>query len=306
MDVLAEMLQGIRAQGSLLWRADRQAPWSWLADRAAPLTLYAVLHGHARLSRDEYAADLAAGDIALVRGPRPHVLGDRPQVRVEAGEHCAALRAPAAGHGGRAVIIAGTYGSIDIAGRRLLDALPEYVCVTAESGTSPAALALLDEEIDLGPSRQAVRDRLLDLLLAHTLRAWLAGAEPDSPGWHAALRDPIVARILHAIHSSPGHPWTADSLAAHASVSRATLYRRFTALFGESPLSYLTGRRMTLAADLLARGETVAGVARKVGYRNPFAFSTAFRRHHGRPPSELRPAARTVRTDRSVGGVAAP
>ncbi|WP_068023257.1 AraC family transcriptional regulator [Nocardia mexicana] len=295
MDVLAEMLQGIRAQGSLLWRADRQAPWSWLADRAAPLTLYAVLHGHAWLSRDGRANELVAGDIALIRGAGPHVLGDAPdsppQVRIHAGETCTALRAPTAGHGGRAVVIAGTYGSIDIAGRRLLDSLPEYVCVTAGSGASPAALALLDEEIEhIGPGRQAVRDRLLDLLLAHTLRAWLAGAEPDSPGWHAALRDPVVARILHAIHSSPGHPWTADSLAAHAAVSRATLYRRFTALFGESPLSYLTGRRMTLAADLLARGETVTAVARKVGYRNPFAFSTAFRRHHGKPPSDLHPA----------------
>jgi AraC-like DNA-binding protein len=289
VDVLAEMLQGIRAQGSLLWRADRQAPWSWLADHAAPLTLYAVLHGHARLTRSDHTAELTAGDIALIRGAAAHAPG-APQVRIDPGTPGTQLRAPAPGHGPRAVLIAGTYGSVDVAGRRLLDALPEYVCVTAESGTSPAALALLDEEIDHGgPGRQPVRDRLLDLLLAHTLRAWLAGAEPDSPGWHAALRDPIVARILYAIHSSPGHPWTAESLATHAAVSRATLYRRFTALFGESPLSYLTGRRMALAADLLAGGEPVAIVARRVGYTNPFAFSTAFRRHHGRPPSTLRP-----------------
>ncbi len=284
MDVLAEMLQGIRAEGSLLWRADRQSPWSWLADRAAPLTLYAVLHGHACLSRDGTADELGAGDVALIRGHGPQTGAGAWDPR-----EGAALRAPAPGHGPRAVVIAGTYASTDIAGRRLIDALPEYVCVTAESGASPA-LALLDEEIDgIGPGREVVRDRLLDALLAHTLRAWLAGAQPDSPGWRAALRDPVVARILYAIHSSPGNSWTADSLAAHAAVSRATLYRRFTALFGESPLSYLTSRRMTLAADLLARGEPVAAVARKVGYTNPFAFSTAFRRHHGRPPRTLHP-----------------
>ncbi|WP_024805186.1 AraC family transcriptional regulator [Nocardia sp. BMG51109] len=292
MDVLAEMLQGIHAQGSLLWRADRQAPWSWLADQAAPLTLYAVLHGHARLARGDRVTELTVGDIALLRGPRSLALDDAPDGRPRgpAGSdgHRAVLRVPSPGHGGRAVVVAGTYGSVDLAGRRLLDALPEYVCVTAESGSSPAALALLDEELEhVGPGRQTVRDRLLDLLLAHALRAWLAGAEPGSPGWNAGLQDPIVARILHAIHSNPGRDWTADSLAAHAAVSRATLYRRFSALFGESPLSYLNGRRMTLAADLLAGGETVGTVARKVGYRNPFAFSTAFRRHHGRPPSDL-------------------
>ena len=47
--------------------------------------------------------------------------------------------------------------------------------------------------------------------------------------------------------------------------------------------------RMTRAAELLREGVLpVSSVARAVGYRQPAQFSKAFRRHHGRPPSELR------------------
>ena len=50
------------------------------------------------------------------------------------------------------------------------------------------------------------------------------------------------------MHASPAAPWTIDMLAREVNQSRATLTRRFTALVGEPPLSYLTRWRMDLAA----------------------------------------------------------
>lgn len=48
---------------------------------------------------------------------------------------------------------------------------------------------------------------------------------------------------------------------------------------------------MTLAADLLREpGATVASVARRVGYADGFAFSNAFKRVRGVPPSSLVPS----------------
>ena len=38
----------------------------------------------------------------------------------------------------------------------------------------------------------------------------------------------------------------------------------------------------------------VGAVARAVGYRQPAQFSKAFRRHHGRAPSELRGPPRSL------------
>lgn len=60
-------------------------------------------------------------------------------------------------------------------------------------------------------------------------------------------------------------------------------------------MAYLTGWRMSLAADLLEQSDaTVASVARQVGYGTPFAFSAAFKREHGVSPQQYR--ARLVAT----------
>lgn len=72
-------------------------------------------------------------------------------------------------------------------------------------------------------------------------------------------------------------------------VSRATLARRFSDLVGEPPLTFLTGWRIALAADLLGEpGATVGSVAHQVGYGSPFALSTAFKRVRGISPKEHR------------------
>jgi AraC-like DNA-binding protein len=78
-------------------------------------------------------------------------------------------------------------------------------------------------------------------------------------------------------------------LAAQVGMSRAAFAARFTSLVGEPPLTYLTSWRMTIGADMLRDTEaTVATVARKVGYENPFAFSVAFKRARGASPSVWR------------------
>ena len=67
--------------------------------------------------------------------------------------------------------------------------------------------------------------------------------------------------------------------------------RRFTLLVGEPPITFLTGWRLALAADLLRSGEhTLAAVARQVGYATPFAFSSAFKRARGVSPAHYRRA----------------
>lgn len=79
-----------------------------------------------------------------------------------------------------------------------------------------------------------------------------------------------------------------DSVARSIATSRRQLQR----VFAEQETSFrreLQRVRMTRAADLLRDGALpVAAVARSVGYRQPAQFSKAFRRHHGRPPSQLR------------------
>jgi AraC-like DNA-binding protein len=112
-------------------------------------------------------------------------------------------------------------------------------------------------------------------------------------GWLLALRDPVIARAMNAIHQRPREPWTIESLAREVSVSRATLARRFAHLVGETPPEYLTRWRMGLAAQRLRdTDDTVAAIAAAVGYRSEYSFSRAFTRHRGLAPGRYRRHAR--------------
>ncbi|GLX97156.1 hypothetical protein Hesp01_51060 [Herbidospora sp. NBRC 101105] len=82
---------------------------------------------------------------------------------------------------------------------------------------------------------------------------------------------------------------------ASASASRAAFARPFAVLVGEPPLTYLTGWRIALAADLLrASDTTIDAVARRVGYANAFALSGAFKRVRGVSPSGHRAGVRSA------------
>jgi AraC-like DNA-binding protein len=99
----------------------------------------------------------------------------------------------------------------------------------------------------------------------------------------------VVGRALRLLHNDPARPWTVAALAAATGTSRAALARRFNELVGEPPMTFLTGWRIALAADLLREpGATVGSVARQVGYGSPFALSTAFKRVRGISPHQHR------------------
>jgi AraC-like DNA-binding protein len=81
------------------------------------------------------------------------------------------------------------------------------------------------------------------------VRTHFARAEHAAPGWYRAHRDPVVAQAVRL----------------------------------------LTQWRLTLAADLLLDPrETVASVARTVGYGSPDALSAAFKRVRGVSPHQHR------------------
>jgi AraC-like DNA-binding protein len=116
-----------------------------------------------------------------------------------------------------------------------------------------------------------------------------ANATVPLAAWYRALTAPAVGPALRLLHERPAHRWTVAALAAETGLSRAAFAARFTQLVGEPPLTYLTGWRMTLAADLLRDTDaTVAAIAHQVGYEDPFAFSAAFKRAHGTSPSAWR------------------
>ncbi|MBQ1035862.1 AraC family transcriptional regulator [Micromonospora sp. C81] len=310
MDAVASLLNGPRAQGAFLLRSVLTPPWSMRIEDQAPLTLVAMVQGHAWVLADETAAvRLGPGDLAIIRGPDPYTVADdpttAPQVIIHPGQLCTTpdgqelpemmelgVRTWGNSPDGPTMLLTGTYTMRGEVSQRLLSALPPLLVVAGHSWDSPLVPLLAAEIVKDDPGQEAVLDRLLDLLLIAALREWFARPAAKAPGWYRAHSDPVVGRALQMLHNNPAQPWTVASLAARTGVSRAALARRFTALVGEPPMSYLTEWRLALAADLLREpGATVGAVARHVGYGSSFALSTAFKRIRGVSPREHRLAA---------------
>ena len=74
-------------------------------------------------------------------------------------------------------------------------------------------------------------------------------------------------------------PWTVETLAETAGMSRSAFAARFKELLGQAPLEYVTEWRMQKAMKLLQRRDKkLIDVARLVGYESDAAFSKAFKR----------------------------
>jgi AraC-like DNA-binding protein len=315
MDAIVGLLDGPRARGAFLLRAIMSPPWSVRVQDRAPLSMLAMVRGDAWVvPDDDEPVPVGPGHVAITRGPDPFTFADdpatQPQVVIHPGEHCTTpdgedlaqamdlgVRTWGNSSEGSTVMLVGAYQLRGEISERLLAVLPSLLVLRDDAWNSPLIPLLADEITKDDPGQEAVLDRLLDLLLIAVLRAWFARPEADAPAWYRAHDDPVVGRALRVIHNNPDHPWTVASLAAQVGVSRAALARRFTELVGEPPMTYLTGWRLALAADLLREPDaTVGAVAQQVGYGSPFALSTAFKRVHGVSPRVHRVAARATAT----------
>ncbi len=310
MDAFVGLLDGPRARGAFALRTVMSPPWSLRILAESPLTLIAMVQGEAWIVHDGgETVRLRPGDVAVTRAPDHYTVADDPatppDVIIHPGQRCCSpdgesmeeemslgVRTWGNHLDGPTVFLVGAYESMGDISHRLLRALPPLLSLTNDQWDSPLVSLLCDEVVKDEPGQAAVLDRLLDLLLIAVLRAWFARPEAEEPVWYRSQGDPIVGRALRIMHADPAHAWTVASLAAETGVSRAALARRFHDVVGEPPMTFLTGWRLALAADLLCEPDaTVGSVASKVGYSSPFALSAAFKRVRGVSPQEHRSSA---------------
>lgn len=197
--------------------------------------------------------------------------------------------------GARTDIVCGYLYSADPLFDPRLGALPPLFVVTPPDGAArqwvQASIdyALQQTEPAADGGLQAPPPRLCELLVREVLRLHLTTAPSYESAWLSALRDPVLAPALAAIHGSPEKKWSVATLAREASVSVSLLDERFRAVLQLPPIRYLTGWRMHVARGLLHSTDLgVAAIARRVGYDSEEAFSRAFKRANGVSPSAAR------------------
>ena len=311
MDAIAGLLDGPRARRAFLLRCTMDPPWALHIRDEAPLSLVAMLRGRAcYVTNGNEPRWLDAGDVAILLGPDHYLFADDPstppQAIIHPGQRCTTpdgreipqmrsfgVRRWGNAPDGATEIITGTYNFEGEVSQRLLDALPSQLVLRHDEWQTPVLGLLAAEMLRDQAGQDAVLDRLLDLLLIDAVRTYLARAEQAAPGWYRAQSDSVVAQAVRLLQASPAEAWTVGALASQTRVSRATLARRFAELVGQPPMEFLTQWRLTLAADLiLDPQQTVASVARTVGYGSPYALSAAFKRERGISPHQHRTAER--------------
>ena len=304
-------LERLRLAGAIFLRAEHTEPWA-LVGQGGP-SFAAMMHpGAQRLVLFHVVADgqcsvsladgrtvwAARGDVIVLPYGDVHTMGGVADVEpVHIGtllapppwDHLPVLRL--GGGGTRTDVVCGFLYSQDPLFDPALRALPSAFVVSPPPGPARDWVDASVEYALAGSSaagRAVQSTKLAELLLIEMLRVHLSTA-PTTHGWLAALRDPVLAPAVRAIHTAPERRWTVANLAAQAGVSRSLLDGRFRDVLGMAPIRYLHEWRMHVANDLLTASEaTVAAVARRVGYESEAAFSRAFKRARGSSPSQWR------------------
>ena len=307
VDPLADVFDLSRVSGAVMAQLIAHEPWGLAVDPVPGAAFHAVVAGSCWLRiPDRVRHHMMPGDVVLLPTNTPHELVSSVDAQTDSlarfdtdtgrtPDGDMVIQGPGAG----TRVLCAAYDYDHEVAHPLMSQLPPVLYVPAgrpgDDGAVAATLRLL--ALELGgrpPGSRAAVGRLIDVILIHMMRAWLRMQEDDATdGWLLALRDPVVARAMTAIHQRPREPWTTESLAREVSVSRATLARRFAHLLGETPPEYLTCWRMDLAAQRLRdTDDTVGAIAAAVGYRSEYSFSRAFTRHRGLAPGRYRRHAR--------------
>lgn len=305
MDVLTDVLDSLRLQGTLYFSTELGRSWGIRVPAFESVArFHLLLRGSCWVEVTGSAEPLRldAGDLALIPHGAEHVLSDRPSQPARSVDEVV----EAAGFDGTGALV---YGDADEGGptrmvcghlafdpafhHPVLDQLPSALVVPWEGGVQGSPLEdLMDfiarEVREARPGHEAVARRLSEVIFVQAVRVW-AEEHGDELGLLSALSDSGLSSALQAIHAEPERPWTLEELARRSHMSRTTFAERFRETVGTTPYQYLTGWRMQLARRLLAESSRpIARIASEVGYDSSAAFSRAFKREVGSPPARYR------------------
>ena len=303
MDALSEVLRLARFSASVTLDATGRAPWC-VSVAASPSLLRAhlVLEGALELKlAGADAVTLKAGEIALLTHGDAHLVGHPLDAPAKALSSLA--KAPVAGEpvpislggGGDAtrwIVLSATLERhlsepyidalprvmrVDLGNAKALDSLTDALGLTLSASDAPAVGA------------GAQRASLAELVLVEAMSRYVERLSPGGKGWLAGLADRYVGRALALVPGRPSEAWTVEKLGRQVGLSRSALAERFSEVMGEPIFGFLTRWRLQMAAEfLLTTPRSIESIAHDAGYESAGAFSAAFKRVFGKPPSTWR------------------
>ncbi|MEH6625948.1 MAG: AraC family transcriptional regulator [Motiliproteus sp.] len=173
------------------------------------------------------------------------------------------------------------------AGNSFAQSLPSPVVLPlAESADLDVVTELLFTEA-FNPSQgsRAMINRLVELFLIQVFRHFIAKGTVKA-GVLAGLADPLLVKVMDAIHSNAEAGMDLSQMANMAAMSRSSFAEHFRRVVGQSPGDYLMEWRVSCAQLLLKQGRPLSWIANQVGYASPSSLARAFRKKTGLSPGQ--------------------
>jgi AraC-like DNA-binding protein len=316
-DALSDVLRTVRLTGATFFDVVAKAPWvaeqpprEWLLPKILPgaehlIAYHVITEGRCFANIvDEEPIAMEAGEVIVFTNGDPHVLSSRPGMRADPGasdklDAVSGSRLPFFINCGvdgpiSAKFVCGFLACDAWPFNPLLANLPPIITARDKQGSDASWLAQFIrvatiESAEKRAGGESVLAKLSELMFIEVVRRHLEDLPPEQAGWLAGLRDPFVGKALSLMHARPARDWTIEELAQDVGLSRSVLAERFVDLVGMPPMQYLAKWRMQIASGLLSNGSAnIATVAAEIGYGSEAAFSRAFKKLVGVPPSAWR------------------
>ena len=146
--------------------------------------------------------------------------------------------------------------------------------------TKPFDINLLVQRIkSIIRNREVVREKALKLIKG----------EPTEPILANELNDKFVKKMLEVAKANMANTeFDKDEFASSMNVSSSLLYKKIKSLTDQSPSDFIKTVRLNHAVEFLqSRKYTVTEVSELCGFNSVGYFSTVFRKHYGKSPSEI-------------------
>lgn len=315
-DALSDVLKTVRLTGAAFFEIVADEPWA-VGSPARNVILPKILSGADHLIAyhvvtagrcfatalgDETVA-LEAGEVVVFTNGQPHIMSSHPGMHADPATPDV-VEIAAAGEKPFCINIGAGPGSARlVCGYLACDARPfnpvlENLPPVIKAGNPQQGDAgwvghfirfAVAEVMDKRAGGESVLTKLSELMFIDVVRRHIETLPPGQAGWLAGLRDPLVGKALSLMHAKPAHNWTVEELGREAGTSRSVMAERFAEFVGVPPMHYLAKWRMQIASELLmASNDNMANIAAAIGYESEAAFSRAFKKMIGVPPSNWR------------------
>ncbi|MDH6311019.1 signal transduction histidine kinase/CheY-like chemotaxis protein/ligand-binding sensor domain-containing protein [Dysgonomonas sp. PFB1-18] len=147
--------------------------------------------------------------------------------------------------------------------------------------TKPFDVSLLSQRIKtIVKNREIVREKALKLITR---------TDEEQPIFINELNDQFVKKAHEVVNSNISNSdFGKDEFASSMNVSSSLLYKKMKSLTGLSPIDFIKTIRLNQSLELLqSRKYTVTEVSELCGFSSIGYFSTVFKKHFGKSPTEI-------------------